>query len=219
MFLTANSQNVKLQCLAELEMLNSELEPPKMYTYVVKCRPENTAEALCPGPWHKLSFHILDCEAYSTAHLKTFCPFLNILRSGMKCNAFCWCDALRTVTDSGNLFLCMCACVCFQTAEIGMTENVGDSGLRFEIWFRRRKSQDTFILQASSGEVKAAWTSIIGKILWRQALRNRGEVHLLFSVKHCYLGNTSFFDCKSFRSIWNASSGGYITPFIYQLIF
>lgn len=65
--------------------------------------------------------------------------------------------------------------VCFtQTAEIGMTENVGDSGLRFEIWFRRRKSQDTFILQASSAEVKAAWTAIIGKILWRQALRNRG---------------------------------------------
>lgn len=55
-----------------------------------------------------------------------------------------------------------------------MTENVGDSGLRFEIWFRRRKSQDTFILQASSAEVKAVWTAIIGKILWRQALRNRG---------------------------------------------
>lgn len=55
-----------------------------------------------------------------------------------------------------------------------MTENVGDSGLRFEIWFRRRKSQDTFILQASSPEVKAVWTAIIGKILWRQALRNRG---------------------------------------------
>lgn len=62
-----------------------------------------------------------------------------------------------------------------QTAEIGMTENVGDSGLRFEIWFRRRKSQDTFILQASSSEVKAVWTAIIGKILWRQALRNRGD--------------------------------------------
>ncbi|MGH0183442.1 UNVERIFIED_CONTAM: hypothetical protein FKN15_012075 [Acipenser sinensis] len=38
----------------------------------------------------------------------------------------------------------------YKTAEIGMTENVGDSGLRFEIWFRRRKSQDTFILQASA---------------------------------------------------------------------
>ena len=63
-----------------------------------------------------------------------------------------------------------------------MTENVGDSGLRFEIWFRRRKTQDTFILQASSAEVKAVWTAIIGKILWRQALRNRGDFHCYFDV-------------------------------------
>ena len=64
-----------------------------------------------------------------------------------------------------------------------MTENVGDSGLRFEIWFRRRKSQDTFILQASSAEVKAVWTAIIGKILWRQALRNRGNFDLNVNLK------------------------------------
>lgn len=63
-----------------------------------------------------------------------------------------------------------------------MTENVGDSGLRFEIWFRRRKSQDTFILQASSAEVKAVWTAIIGKILWRQALRNRGVYSCNFDL-------------------------------------
>lgn len=63
-----------------------------------------------------------------------------------------------------------------------MTENVGDSGLRFEIWFRRRKSQDTFILQASSAEVKAVWTAIIGKILWRQALRNRGVLNCDFDL-------------------------------------
>lgn len=63
-----------------------------------------------------------------------------------------------------------------------MTENVGDSGLRFEIWFRRRKSQDTFILQASSAEVKAVWTAIIGKILWRQALRNRGVCSCNFDL-------------------------------------
>ncbi|KAB1281275.1 Pleckstrin homology domain-containing family G member 4B [Camelus dromedarius] len=62
----------------------------------------------------------------------------------------------------------------FKTAEIGMTENIGDSGLRFEIWFRRRrKPQDTYVLQASSAEVKTAWTDVIRRILWRQALRNR----------------------------------------------
>ncbi|XP_039516816.1 pleckstrin homology domain-containing family G member 4B-like isoform X4 [Pimephales promelas] len=82
----------------------------------------------------------------------------------------------------------------YKTAEIGMTENVGDSGLRFEIWFRRRKSQDTFILQASSGEVKAAWTSVIGKILWRQALRNR-ELRMQEMVS-MGIGNKPFMDIK-----------------------
>ncbi|KAM9310252.1 pleckstrin homology domain-containing family G member 4B isoform 2-T2 [Pholidichthys leucotaenia] len=82
----------------------------------------------------------------------------------------------------------------FKTAEIGMTENVGDSGLRFEIWFRRRKSQDTFILQASSAEVKAVWTSIIGKILWRQALRNR-ELRMQEMVS-MGIGNKPFMDIK-----------------------
>uniref|UniRef100_A0A8C2XQL2 Pleckstrin homology and RhoGEF domain containing G4B n=1 Tax=Cyclopterus lumpus TaxID=8103 RepID=A0A8C2XQL2_CYCLU len=82
----------------------------------------------------------------------------------------------------------------FKTAEIGMTENVGDSGLRFEIWFRRRKSQDTFILQASAAEVKAVWTAIIGKILWRQALRNR-ELRMQEMVS-MGIGSKPFMDIK-----------------------
>ncbi|XP_074844100.1 pleckstrin homology domain-containing family G member 4B isoform X2 [Carettochelys insculpta] len=83
----------------------------------------------------------------------------------------------------------------FKTAEIGMTENVGDSGLRFEIWFRRRrKSQDTYILQANSAEVKMAWTSIIGRILWRQALRNR-ELRMQEMVS-MGIGNKPFMDIK-----------------------
>ncbi|XP_073667617.1 pleckstrin homology domain-containing family G member 4B isoform X1 [Paramisgurnus dabryanus] len=82
----------------------------------------------------------------------------------------------------------------FKTAEIGMTENVGNSGLRFEIWFRRRKSQDTFILQAGSGDVKAVWTAVIGKILWRQALRNR-ELRMQEMVS-MGIGNKPFMDIK-----------------------
>ncbi|XP_066498924.1 pleckstrin homology domain-containing family G member 4B isoform X2 [Hoplias malabaricus] len=82
----------------------------------------------------------------------------------------------------------------FKTAEIGMTENVGESGLRFEIWFRRRKSQDTFILQANSAESKTAWTAIIGKILWRQALRNR-ELRMQEMVS-MGIGNKPFMDIK-----------------------
>ncbi|XP_045856660.1 pleckstrin homology domain-containing family G member 4B isoform X2 [Meles meles] len=83
----------------------------------------------------------------------------------------------------------------FKTAEIGMTENVGDSGLRFEIWFRRRqKSQDTYILQASSAEVKSAWTHVIGQILWRQALRNR-ELRMQEMVS-MGIGNKPFMDLQ-----------------------
>ncbi|XP_034513022.1 pleckstrin homology domain-containing family G member 4B isoform X3 [Ailuropoda melanoleuca] len=83
----------------------------------------------------------------------------------------------------------------FKTAEIGMTENVGDSGLRFEIWFRRRrKSQDTYILQASSAEIKTAWTHVIGQILWRQALRNR-EVRMQEMVS-MGIGDKPFMDIQ-----------------------
>lgn len=62
-----------------------------------------------------------------------------------------------------------------QTADVGLTESTGDSGLRFEIWFRRRTSKNqTFILQATSDDVKNAWTSDIAQILWTQATRNKG---------------------------------------------
>uniref|UniRef100_A0A1A8EK77 Pleckstrin homology domain containing, family G (With RhoGef domain) member 4B n=1 Tax=Nothobranchius korthausae TaxID=1143690 RepID=A0A1A8EK77_9TELE len=81
----------------------------------------------------------------------------------------------------------------FKTADIGMTENVGDSGLRFEIWFRRRKYQDTFMLQASSADAKAVWTAIIGKILWRQALIKR-ESPTMASI-----AVSSFDHCTAFK--------------------
>ncbi|XP_078508249.1 uncharacterized protein KIAA1755 homolog isoform X2 [Lissotriton helveticus] len=61
----------------------------------------------------------------------------------------------------------------FKTSEIGLTHTSGGSGLCFEIWFRRRKSQDTYTLQAPSVEVKEAWTTDLQKILWDQAITNR----------------------------------------------
>lgn len=62
-----------------------------------------------------------------------------------------------------------------QTADVGLTESTGDTGLRFEIWFRRRTSKNqTFILQASTADVKKTWTSDIARILWTQATRNKG---------------------------------------------
>lgn len=55
-----------------------------------------------------------------------------------------------------------------------MTQNTGDTGLCFEIWFRKRKSQDTYTLQAASREVKEAWARDLERILWEQAIHNRG---------------------------------------------
>ncbi|KAA0706577.1 Pleckstrin -like proteiny domain-containing family G member 4B [Triplophysa tibetana] len=60
-----------------------------------------------------------------------------------------------------------------KTCEIGMTQSCGQRGLCFEIWFRRRRSQDTYILQATTRELKEAWTKDIEQILWEQALKSR----------------------------------------------
>ncbi|XP_058619751.1 pleckstrin homology domain-containing family G member 4B [Onychostoma macrolepis] len=60
-----------------------------------------------------------------------------------------------------------------KTCEIGMTHSCGVSGRSFEIWFRRRRSQDTYILQAETRDVKEAWTRDLERILWEQALKSR----------------------------------------------
>ncbi|XP_063816453.1 uncharacterized protein KIAA1755 homolog isoform X2 [Pseudophryne corroboree] len=61
----------------------------------------------------------------------------------------------------------------FKTSEIGLTHTLGGSGLCFEIWFRRRKLEDTYTFQAPSADVKEAWTCDLQKILWDQAIKNR----------------------------------------------
>lgn len=62
-----------------------------------------------------------------------------------------------------------------QMADLGLTECCGDSNLRFEIWFRRRNARDTFVLQAASLATKQAWTADISRLLWRQAVHNKGR--------------------------------------------
>lgn len=59
-------------------------------------------------------------------------------------------------------------------ADLGLTECCGNHNLRFEIWFRRRKARDTFVLQASDLATKKAWTADISRLLWRQAVHNKG---------------------------------------------
>ncbi|XP_041639253.1 quattro [Cheilinus undulatus] len=82
----------------------------------------------------------------------------------------------------------------FKTSDIGMTQNSGDSGLCFEIWFRKRKTQDTYTLQAASREVKEAWTKDLERILWDQAVHNR-EVRMQERV-FMGIGNKPFMDIK-----------------------
>jgi hypothetical protein len=60
-----------------------------------------------------------------------------------------------------------------------MTHNSGESGFCFEIWFRRRKFQDTYTLKADRAEVKRAWTRDLEQILWEQAAYSRGESSFL----------------------------------------
>lgn len=59
-----------------------------------------------------------------------------------------------------------------KTSDIGLTAHIADSP-KFEIWFRKRKPEDTWTLQSMSEDIKNAWTDEISKLLWKQAKRNR----------------------------------------------
>jgi len=64
-----------------------------------------------------------------------------------------------------------------KTSDIGMTAKISDSATKFEIWFRKRKPNDTFTLQSMSEDIKQAWTDELSNLLWKQAVRNR-EIRL-----------------------------------------
>ncbi|XP_072574462.1 puratrophin-1 isoform X4 [Paramormyrops kingsleyae] len=97
----------------------------------------------------------------------------------------------------------------FKTADVGMTETSGDSGLRFEIWFRRRTSKNqTYILQASAPDIKQAWTSSISRILWQQATRNK-EIRMQEMVS-MGVGNKPFLDIKPSDAAINDRAIDYI---------
>ncbi|XP_048521574.1 puratrophin-1 isoform X1 [Dendroctonus ponderosae] len=57
--------------------------------------------------------------------------------------------------------------------DIGLTARIGETPTKFEIWFRKRKPNDTFTLQSMSEDVKKAWTEELSQLLWKQAIRNR----------------------------------------------
>ncbi|XP_068941991.1 puratrophin-1 [Petaurus breviceps papuanus] len=96
----------------------------------------------------------------------------------------------------------------FKTADIGLTENFGESGLCFEIWFRRRKASDTFVLQALTAENKQAWTADIASLLWRQAARNK-ELRMAEMVS-MGIGSKPFLDITPSEAAINDRAINYI---------
>lgn len=81
-----------------------------------------------------------------------------------------------------------------KTSDIGLTEFVGDSTTKFEIWFRKRKPDDTWTLQSMNEDTKKAWTEEISKLLWGQAKRNR-EVRMA-EMSSMGIGNKPCLDIR-----------------------
>ncbi|XP_043754669.1 puratrophin-1 isoform X3 [Cervus elaphus] len=96
----------------------------------------------------------------------------------------------------------------FKMADLGLTECCGDDNLRFEIWFRRRKAKDTFVLQATSLATKQAWTADISRLLWRQAVHNK-EVRMAEMVS-MGVGNKAFRDIAPSEEAINDRTVNYI---------
>ena len=71
--------------------------------------------------------------------------------------------------------------------DIGLTAKIGDSPTKFEIWFRKRKPNDTYILQSTSEDIKKAWAEELSQLLWKQAIKNRGNsLKILFFTQSFY---------------------------------
>ena len=57
--------------------------------------------------------------------------------------------------------------------DIGLTQNIGESGYKFEIWFRKLKAGENYTIQAPTSEIKNSWVSEFTKLLWDQARKKR----------------------------------------------
>ncbi|ESO06753.1 hypothetical protein HELRODRAFT_105083 [Helobdella robusta] len=60
-----------------------------------------------------------------------------------------------------------------RTTEMGLTESVGDDGLSFEVWFRKRTPGTSYKMQVRSRESKNKWTFDLAALLWRQTIAFR----------------------------------------------
>lgn len=82
-----------------------------------------------------------------------------------------------------------------KTSDIGFTAKMGESSTRFEIWFRKRKPNETIVMEATNPDVKESWVEDISRILWKQALRNRGnELSIIFQQDFFKIQFLHFFE-------------------------
>ncbi|XP_058481064.1 rho guanine nucleotide exchange factor 40 isoform X2 [Solea solea] len=60
-----------------------------------------------------------------------------------------------------------------KTGEMGLTQSVGEDGLKFEVWVRQApRTKDCVTLQARNREDKDAWTHDVAHLLWTHAINN-----------------------------------------------
>ncbi|XP_067256025.1 rho guanine nucleotide exchange factor 40 isoform X3 [Chanodichthys erythropterus] len=60
-----------------------------------------------------------------------------------------------------------------KTGEMGLTQSVGEDGLRFEVWVRQAsRTRDCLTLQAASVQDRETWTHDIAQLLWTHAIHN-----------------------------------------------
>ncbi|CAL9694858.1 unnamed protein product [Knipowitschia caucasica] len=62
---------------------------------------------------------------------------------------------------------------CIKTGEMGLTQSVGEDGLRFEVWVRSSsRTKDCVTLQAADRETKETWAHDVAQLLWTHAINN-----------------------------------------------
>ncbi|XP_028261575.1 rho guanine nucleotide exchange factor 40 [Parambassis ranga] len=60
-----------------------------------------------------------------------------------------------------------------KTGEMGLTQSVGEEGVKFEIWVRQApRTKDCITLQAQDREDREAWAHDIAHLLWTHAINN-----------------------------------------------
>lgn len=59
---------------------------------------------------------------------------------------------------------------------MGLTQSVGEDGLKFELWVRQApRTKDCITLQAQDREGRLAWAHDIAHLLWTHAINNTGK--------------------------------------------